>query len=93
MTLAQKFRLSYGELVSLKATFDVMTKYYYYFVLISEILLRMDINKARKVLDNHWGYTIVVYILNIMHEMKDSFIAPPTWFNNYNIFDSLKWET
>lgn len=86
--LTKHFRLSFGELVSLQTTFDVMAKTHYYFGALSEYMLSVDVKWIHNIIQYHRGYRIGYFFLKVMESMQKSVKSiPPVRFNDYKTFE------
>ena len=90
--LARRFRLSYGEVISVATTFDVMAKSHYFFSVVAESLLRANGEWMDTIMNHHRGFAFGYYILVTMHEIKGRTPLPPCRFNDYKSFDLMTYE-
>ena len=93
--LAVRFNLSYGEIVSVQTTFEVLAKSHYYFGLVSQFMLIADEQWITDIMSHHRGYRFGFFFLNIMTSIESSHSAkqPPVRFNDYREFQCPSYDT
>ena len=95
-TLARRFRLSIGEMISVQTTFDCMAKSHYYFGVTAEYLLYGPRHMITQKLENYYrGFSFGYFILQMMQCVNKITSNPPSWFNDYKLFacpDYKSWD-
>jgi hypothetical protein len=85
--LTRRFRLSYGEIVSLQTTFDAMAKSHYYFGAAAASMLRAPTRLMDAIISEHRGYQFGFYVVALIREIKGRVPTSPCRFNDYQTFD------